>query len=159
MTSIYEVGGIRREEGFFLRDVIRGGEPFWVHEKSETRVAAEGNRIAVRVVTVNGRVELGGTVLPLQRSTAAELAVELLTVSKATSDDIAEAFAAAMEESGQAIDEEIDEVLDALRQSKIELTLDETLAASAFMFTMHFLREKLGEKLADRSEQMSVNTR
>ena len=37
VPSLYEISGVRLEEGFFLRDLIRGGEPFWVHEKPRTR--------------------------------------------------------------------------------------------------------------------------
>jgi hypothetical protein len=155
VPSLYEISGVRLEEGFFLRDLIRGGEPVWVHEKPRTRGAVDGDRIAVRVVTVNSRFELGDALLPFDERAADELAAELLEVSKATPEDMAQAFAEAVEESGEVIDEEMQEALDALREGKIELTLDEALASSAFLFTTHYIREKLG----DRTERPSSSSR
>lgn len=57
--SLYEVSGIKRGQGFFARDLMRGGEPVWVNEGLRTHDLAEGDRLAARIVEVNGRAELG----------------------------------------------------------------------------------------------------
>lgn len=38
---------------------MRGGEPVWVNEGLRTHDLAEGDRLAARIVEVNGRAELG----------------------------------------------------------------------------------------------------
>ena len=97
--------------------------------------------------------------LPFDETDGEELAAHVLEVLKATPEDMAEALEKALEESGEVIDEEMEEALDAVRESEIELTLDEALASSAFLFTTYFIREKLSEKLGDRNEQLSSDNR
>ncbi|WKL26010.1 hypothetical protein Q1M63_31390 [Sinorhizobium meliloti] len=40
--SLYEASGIKRGQGFFARDLLRGGEPVWVNEGLRTHDLAEG---------------------------------------------------------------------------------------------------------------------
>ena len=50
--SIYEVSDIVVGESFLARDMIRGGDPVRVFERSATRSLKQWDRIAARIVTV-----------------------------------------------------------------------------------------------------------
>jgi hypothetical protein len=147
VMSLYEVSGIRRDEGFFLRDLVRGGEPFWVHEKLATHAAEESDLLATRVVTINGRTEIGGVVLPFDRDIADDLLEQLEQLARTTPDEMAAAFAQLAEEAGETIDEELGEVLDAIKKRKADMTRDEMLAGSAFLFTDFWLHQIWDEEL------------
>src|SRR4051812_8848321 len=52
VMSLYEVSDIVVGESFLARDLVRGGEPVPVFERSATRSLSQWDRIAARVVTV-----------------------------------------------------------------------------------------------------------
>jgi hypothetical protein len=64
VMSLYEISGIVRDEGFLARDLIRGGEPVRVSEKSGTHTLKQWDCIAVRVVEIGSRLEMTGGRLP-----------------------------------------------------------------------------------------------
>jgi hypothetical protein len=61
--SLYEVSDIVRGASFRARDLIRGGEPILISEKSATRALKPWDRIAARVVQVGSKTQIGGGVL------------------------------------------------------------------------------------------------
>jgi hypothetical protein len=64
VMSLYEVSDIVRDEGFLARDLVRGGEPVRVSEKSATHSLKQWDRIAARVVYFGSRIEMTGGALP-----------------------------------------------------------------------------------------------
>lgn len=64
VMSLYEISDIVRDQGFLARDLIRGGDPVRVSEKSGTRSLKQWDRIAVRIVELGSRTEMTGGALP-----------------------------------------------------------------------------------------------
>ena len=62
-VSLYEVVGIDTGRSMTVRDLIRGGDAVTVHEKLGSKSAAPWDRLAARVVEVNGRMYFTGAVL------------------------------------------------------------------------------------------------
>jgi hypothetical protein len=63
VMSLYEVSDIVRDQSFLARDLLRGGEPVRVSEKSGTRMMKQWDRLAARIVKVGSKFEMGGGVL------------------------------------------------------------------------------------------------
>jgi len=63
VMSLYEVSDLRPGESFLARDLIRGGEPVRVSEKSGSRQLKPWDRIAARIVPVGPRTVMGGGLL------------------------------------------------------------------------------------------------
>jgi hypothetical protein len=61
--TLYEASAIVPGQSFLARDLIRGGEPALISERTATRTLKEWDRIAARVVMHHKRVLAGG-VLP-----------------------------------------------------------------------------------------------
>ena len=64
VMSLYEASEIVPGQSMTLRDMVRGGEPLLVHEHSATQSLKKWDRIAARVVPMNGKHILAGGVLP-----------------------------------------------------------------------------------------------
>ena len=64
VMSLYEVSEIKPGQSFLARDLIRGGEPIRVSEKSATRTLKPWDRIAARIVPLAGKRILAGGLLP-----------------------------------------------------------------------------------------------
>ena len=64
VMSLYEISDIVLNEGFLARDLVRGGEPVRISEKSGTRSLKQWDRLAVRIVTLGSRTEMSGGALP-----------------------------------------------------------------------------------------------
>src|SRR3546814_17375973 len=64
VLSLYEASEIVPGQSMTPRDMLRGGEPLLVHEHSATQSLKQWDRIAARVVTMNGKPILAGGVLP-----------------------------------------------------------------------------------------------
>ncbi|MEA2818453.1 MAG: hypothetical protein QOJ86_457 [Bradyrhizobium sp.] len=75
--SVYEVSDIVPGESFRARDLVRGGEPVLISEKSATRSLKPWDRMAARVVDVGSKMQIGGGVLLLQMGIA-EACIEAL---------------------------------------------------------------------------------
>jgi hypothetical protein len=75
--SLYEVGDIVRGTSFRARDLIRGGEPVLISERSTTRALKPWDRIAARVVQVGSQMQIGGGVLTFDHGTS-EIFIEAL---------------------------------------------------------------------------------
>ena len=64
VMSLYEVSEVEPNSGFLVRDLIRGGEPVRVSERSASRTLKQWDKIGARVVvTVGGKQLLSGGVL------------------------------------------------------------------------------------------------
>ena len=64
VMSLYEISDIVRDQSFLARDLVRGGEPVRVSERSGTRYLKPWDRIAARLVQVGSRIEMAGGALP-----------------------------------------------------------------------------------------------
>ena len=82
VMSLYEVTDIVRDTSFRARDLVRGGEPVLVSERSATHSLKQWDRIAARVVQVGTKTQISGAVLPYNRD-ASEILLKLFrNVSK-----------------------------------------------------------------------------
>src|SRR5262249_8709220 len=77
VMSLYEVSDIIRDTSFQARDLVRGGDPILISEKSATHSLKQWDRIATRVVQVGPRMVISGAVLPYDRE-AFEKGLKLL---------------------------------------------------------------------------------
>ena len=68
--SLYEVSDVVIGEGFLVRDLVRGGEPVRVTEKSGSRALKQWDRIAARVVPERKAHILSGVILPFTAEAA-----------------------------------------------------------------------------------------
>jgi hypothetical protein len=68
--SLYEVSDVVIGEGFLARDLVRGGEPVRVTEKSGSRTLKQWDRIAARVVPERKAHILSGVILPFTAEAA-----------------------------------------------------------------------------------------
>ncbi len=77
VTSLYEVSDVIIDTSFRARDLVRGGDPILIRERSATRSLKQWDRIATRVVQAGPQTRISGVVLPYQRE-ASEDVLELL---------------------------------------------------------------------------------
>ena len=63
VTSLYEVSDIEPGQSLLARDLIRGGEPVRVSERSATKSLVQWDRIGARIVIVGNKNVLAGGVL------------------------------------------------------------------------------------------------
>jgi hypothetical protein len=70
VLSVYEVVAVSRGEYCDLQDLFLGGKPVRVHERMGTQNLAKWDRLAGRVLTMEGRHIFSGGVLPLGPDTA-----------------------------------------------------------------------------------------
>jgi hypothetical protein len=82
VMSLYEVSDIVRDTSFRARDLVRGGEPILISERSATRSLKQWDRIATRVVQVGSQTLISGVVLPFDRDTSEELLKLLRKIAK-----------------------------------------------------------------------------
>ncbi|MCB4862953.1 hypothetical protein K7W03_25555 [Sphingobium sp. PNB] len=71
--SLYEVSEVVPGQSMRLRDLLRESEPVTVLERGATRTLVNWDRIATRVVQVNGRYGISGALLPFGPDASAEL--------------------------------------------------------------------------------------
>jgi hypothetical protein len=60
VISLYEVGSIVPETSFLARDLVRGGEPVLISERSATRSLKQWDRIAGRVLPIGSKTVIAG---------------------------------------------------------------------------------------------------
>ena len=63
VMSVYEVSAIEPGVGFLARDLIRGGDPVQVRERTASRTLGPWDRIGVRIIPVSGHRILAGGLL------------------------------------------------------------------------------------------------
>jgi hypothetical protein len=132
--SLYEVSDIVGGVSFLARDLVRGGDPVRVFERSATRSLSQWDRIAARVVTVLGKTQITGSVLPFSHQLGEEALASIERVRKKA---CAEAVKLARS-LGRNVDD-----------SAVGLVtgVNEVLAGSAFMFSNLWLDDVLRQAL------------
>ena len=110
VISLYEASDIRPGESFLARDLIRGGEPVRVSERTATRTLKPWDRIAARMVEVRGKTTLGGGVLPFEHELSEGLIAALGRILARAPGELADLIAdldieLSPEESAAVIDE------------------------------------------------------
>lgn len=71
--SLYEVSEVVPGQSMTLRDLLRDTAPVTVREHSATRKLVNWDKIAARIVNVNGRFGISGALLPFSPEGAAQL--------------------------------------------------------------------------------------
>ena len=66
VMSLYEVSEIRTGESFLARELIRGGEPVRISERSATKTIRSWDRLALRIVELPDKNVVGGGLLPVE---------------------------------------------------------------------------------------------
>jgi hypothetical protein len=99
--SLYEVSDIVPGTSFRARDIIRGGDPILISERSATRSLKPWDRIAARVVQVGSKTQIGGGVLHFEQETS-ETFLEAVHKLENLSDEEKRELA---EAAGQAFDD------------------------------------------------------
>ena len=98
VVSLYEIVDVDPGRSVTVRDLILGGEAVTVNEKQGSQSLARWDRVAARVVTVNGREHFTGGILRYRHEASQELLSvfdemaermreELLKAAKETGDD------------------------------------------------------------------------
>ena len=77
VMSLYEVSDIVAGQSFLARDLIRGGEPVRVHERSATAQMKPWDRIAARIVPLSGGYHMCGGLLVYDLRVSEQLLVKL----------------------------------------------------------------------------------
>src|SRR3546814_4126973 len=77
VMSPHEVSEVEPGSGFLVRDLIRGGEPLRVSERSASQTLKQWDRIGARVVQVGGKHLLSGGVLSFTMEAAEALVADL----------------------------------------------------------------------------------
>lgn len=72
VMSLYEVSGIVPGEAFLARDLVRGGEPVRVNERTATKTLARWERIGARLVEIDGKLIIAGGLLPFTHEASGE---------------------------------------------------------------------------------------
>jgi hypothetical protein len=73
VISLYEVSDIVSEVSFLARDLVRGGDPIRISEKSATRSLHPWDRIAARMLRLRGKTVMAGGVLRFEHDVAEDL--------------------------------------------------------------------------------------
>jgi hypothetical protein len=82
VLSLHEVSDIVPNTSFRARDLVRGGDPVLIHERSATRSLKPWGRIAARVVQVRSRTHISGAVLPYDRDASDAVVKSLQKAAK-----------------------------------------------------------------------------
>src|ERR1700740_2157373 len=84
VMSLYEVSDIIRDTSFQARDLVRGGDPILISERSATRSLKQWDRIVARVVQVGSHAQISGAVLPYERDASESVLKLFRNVAKRT---------------------------------------------------------------------------
>lgn len=82
VMSLYEVSDIKPGKSFLARDLVRGGEPIRISERSATQSLKQWDRIAARVVGIPGKTVIAGGVLGFDAELSETLLESLRRVRK-----------------------------------------------------------------------------
>ena len=88
--SLYELSDIRPGESLLARDLVRGGDPVRVVERSATRMLKSWDRVAARIVDLGHRHVFGGGLLRFDRERSEQLLDMLRRAQERTHEDAAE---------------------------------------------------------------------
>ena len=82
MLSLYEVSEVVPGESLALRDLVRGGDPVRVMERSGSRSLNQWDRIATRVIPVRTGAVISGTLLFFNHEFSEEILASLSRVRR-----------------------------------------------------------------------------
>ena len=134
VISLYEVSDIVPGQSFRARDLIRGGDPVLVHERTATRSLKLWDRIGARIVNVGSDFILGGGMLPFHLDSSEQL---LRMLRKSASNAGAKLRARSKQASRDSDRDVREEVLDK----------DAVLRSAAPIFTTVWLEDALEQML------------
>ena len=77
VMSLYEVSNVVKNTSFLARDLVRGGDPILISERSATHSLKQWDRIAARVLQVGSETIIAGGVLPFDHD-ASEYLLKVL---------------------------------------------------------------------------------
>jgi len=132
--SLYEVSDVVRGTSFRARDLIRGGEPVLISERSATRTLKSWDRIGARVVRVGSQTQICGGVLAFGHETS-EIVIESVRKFEALGDEEKRELA---EANGQDLD----------ATAIDDLSPTERLRAMSPMFTSFWLVDAIEQVVA-----------
>jgi hypothetical protein len=133
VVSLYEVSDVVPDTSFRARDLVRGGEPVLISERSATRTLKQWDRFAGRVIQVGQQMQISGAVLPYEYETSEDLIKGLRSIGKLTRKE--------KKELAKAIGEDFDAAVIA------NLSETERLRAVSSTFTTYWLLDAI-----DRAE-------
>ena len=137
VVSLYEVSDVVLDKSFRARDLLRGGEPVLINERSATRTLKQWDRIAARVVQVGQQTQISGGVLPYKYQTSEDFVEAFRGLEKLTTKE--------KKELAETIGEDFDEtVITGLSET-------EKLRATSSMFTTFWLLDTI-----DRAGQPAI---
>ncbi|UPJ50583.1 hypothetical protein IVB30_04065 [Bradyrhizobium sp. 200] len=84
VVSLYEVSDVVLDKSFRARDLVRGGEPILISERSATRTLKQWDRFAGRIVQVGQQTQISGAVLSYEYETSEDLIEGLRSLGKLT---------------------------------------------------------------------------
>ena len=84
VVSLYEVSDVVPNTSFRARDLVRGGEPILISERSATRTLKQWDRFAGRIVQVGQQTQISGAVLAYEYQTSEDLIEGLRSIGKLT---------------------------------------------------------------------------
>ena len=134
VMSLYEVSDIVVGESFLARDLVRGGEPVRVFERSATRSLSQWDRIAARVVSVQGRTQISGGLLPFSPDLADRALASIERVRKRASKEAVRLAKSLGHDVSRA-------------EFAAATGLNEVLAGSAFLFSNLWLKDALSRAM------------
>ena len=106
VVSLYEIVDVDPGRSVTVRDLILGGEAVTVNEKQGSQSLARWDRVAARIVTVNGREHFTGGILRFRH----EASEELLSVFDEMAERMQEELREAAEETGDDAQIELEAV-------------------------------------------------
>ncbi|MCA3452514.1 MAG: hypothetical protein INF92_19555 [Rhodobacter sp.] len=130
VMSLYEVSGLVPGESMLLRDLIRGGEPVRVMEKSGSQGLRQWDRIATRVIPLRDRSVISGTLMRLDHE-ASDILKERLA-------KIARKRVRQTKSEARGQDSRTDQ-----QATIVGSATDQLLSIAAFMFTNLWLSDEL----------------
>jgi hypothetical protein len=140
--SLFEVSGIVPGESMMLRDLVRGGDPVRVLEKSGSRGARQWDRLATRLIRIGDRAIISGALMVFERDTSEAL---LKAIQRTVANAPGEAAALARE-AGIDVDE---------RALSGAADVDLVLGKAGFMFTSFWLDAQLKRNLRPSRPEMT----
>jgi hypothetical protein len=87
VMSLYEISDIVPDTSFRARDLVRGGDPILISERSATRSLKQWDRIAARVIQVGSQTHISGAVLPYDRDASEQVLKLLRSATKRASQE------------------------------------------------------------------------
>ena len=82
VPSLYEVSDIVRDKSFKARDLVQGGNPFLIIERSATRSLNQWDRIVTRVVQIGSQTHISGAILQFDYETSERILQLLHDITK-----------------------------------------------------------------------------